>query len=61
MINKRSPDLSCNEEEYEKAKSLHETAYTKTTIRTETKHVIYALTCLIAKILKPTSGKHSSS
>ena len=54
MINKRSPDLSCHEEEYEKAKSLHETAYTKTTIRIETKHVIYALTCLIAKILKPT-------
>ena len=29
--NKRSSDLSCNEEEYEKVKSLHETVYTKTT------------------------------
>ena len=41
MINKRLPDLSCNEEEYEKAKPLYETAvnesgYKKTMAYTKT-------------------------
>ena len=74
MINKRLSDLSCNEEEYEKAKLLYETAlnksgYKTTMTYTKTTNVnnrnrackVYASIHLIAKMLKPTSEKHSSS
>ena len=34
MINKRLSDLSCNEEEYEKAKPLYETALNESDYKT---------------------------
>ena len=74
MINKRLSDLSRNEEEFEKAKSLYETAlsesvcqitvtWTKTaTTNNKIQHaILYGLTCLVAKMLKPTAEKHSLS
>ena len=73
MINKRLSDLSCNVEEYEKVKPLYKTAlnesgyketltYTKTTNvnnRNRARSVIWFN--IIAKVLQPTSKKHSSS
>ena len=74
MINKRLSDLSCNEEEYEKAKPLYETGlnesgykntltYTKTTNVNNRNRaaILYGSIHLIAKMLKPTSEKQSSS
>ena len=73
MINKRL-DLSRNEEGFEKAKSLYETALnesackiimictkTKTTKNKTQYAILYRLTCLVANMLKPTAEKHSSS
>ena len=64
MINKSLPDLSCIEEEYEKAKPLYETAlnesgYKRATTYTNTKKemelaILYGFIYLIAKMLKPT-------
>ena len=67
MINKRLSDLSCNEEEYEKAKPVYETAlnesdYKTTMTYTKTTNVNNRNRARnIAKMLKPTSEKRSSS
>ena len=66
MINKRLPDLSCNEEEYEKAKPLYETALTGSGYETSLTYThtterelatLYGLTHFIAKMLKPTNHR----
>ena len=74
MLNKRLSDLSSNEEEYKKAKPLHETALNESGYKTTVTCtiiitsnngnrtiILYGLTCFIIEMFKPTSEKHSSS